>query len=526
MTALQKIAREQARHQRQEEAEQIRHRLDQVRRLRAQAEREQSHGEGEDSSYLQTRRQLASDMTADLVDRVEELKGILTSAHAIDLGDLIPTLRRELVPEPFILPTELEASGELPVLQSYTKDIQPPSGLEKMLGIKGRHAAEMAKAEEMFQADLRSYEEAESKRRAELNALEQRHRSAEEHRMDKLRRHNLDVDELQQAFGEADPQAILTLVAMLLERSTYPDGFPHRFKLAYFADARELAIDYELPLPEVVPQAVEYRYGKISDLIEQAPREPAEVKAIYRGIVASTALRTIYEVLTSDKSALVNAVVFQGFVNCTDKQTGLDIRPCLVAVRASRESFAKLNFASMEARTCLEALGARISPEPDLQQPVEALIDFASVDKRCLEGADAPQGFDARPNLMEMPPHEFEELITGLFLKMGLEMERTSVAKDGSLEFVAQDRRPIIGGLVLIRVMRAHKPVDIVPVREFFESTSREGVNKGIMVSTSSFQLEAGEFIQGKAVEFMDGRELLEKLDRHLGLKARIAKPE
>ena len=526
MTALQKVAREQARHQRREEAERNRRQRDQVRRLRVQAERETAAAQSSDSSYQQSRHELANEMSADLVERVEDLKGILSAAHVADLSRFIPALKRDLIPEPFTTPTALEVTAQRPLLESYTKGIQPASGLEKMLHIKGRFAAEMEKAEQLFKADLEKYEEAEAKRRSEVEVLELRHRTSEEHRMEKLRRHNLDVDELQQAWAEGEPQAILTLFGMLLERSSYPEGFAQRFRMAYLPDARELVVDYELPLPQVVPHAAEYRYGRTLDLIEEVPREPSDIAGVYHAIVGATALRTLHEVLSSDQVPFVHSVVFQGFVNCTDPKTGLDARPYLVSVRARRESFPTLELATTGVRACLESLGARISPEPHQQLPVEPLVDFDSLDRQCLEGADAPHGFDARPNLMELPPHEFEELITGLFLKMGLEMERTSVAKDGSLEFVAQDRRPIIGGQVLVRVMRRDRPVDIVPVREFFELTSREGVNRGIMVSTSSFELEAGEFIHGKAVEFMDGRELLEKLDRNLGLKARISRPE
>jgi restriction system protein len=50
---------------------------------------------------------------------------------------------------------------------------------------------------------------------------------------------------------------------MVLERSEYPEGFSQQFHLACVPESKELVIEYELPLPEIIPTAAEFRYVKV-----------------------------------------------------------------------------------------------------------------------------------------------------------------------------------------------------------------------------------------------------------------------
>jgi restriction system protein len=86
----------------------------------------------------------------------------------------------------------------------------------------------------------------------------------------------------------------------------------------------------------------------------------------------------------------------------------------------------------------------------------------------CLTGADAGQSIwairassknknstlDNRQNLMELSPAEFESLITNLFQRMGLDTKLTQPSRDGGVDCVAFDCRPILGGKVVIQAKR------------------------------------------------------------------------
>src|SRR3954451_21893820 len=92
--------------------------------------------------------------------------------------------------------------------------------------------------------------------------------------------------------------------------------------------------------------------------------------------------------------------------------------------------------------------------EPAELVPVRPVLEFNMVDPRFVEEADVLSGLDQRPNLMELKPGEFESLITNLFTKMGLETRLTQASRDGGVDCVAYDPRPIFGGKVVIQAKR------------------------------------------------------------------------
>ena len=82
------------------------------------------------------------------------------------------------------------------------------------------------------------------------------------------------------------------------------------------------------------------------------------------------------------------------------------------------------------------------------------VLEFSMVDPRFVESTDVLSSIDQRPNLMELTPSEFETLITNLFQKMGLETRLTQASRDGGVDCVAYDPRPILGGKVVIQAKR------------------------------------------------------------------------
>ena len=63
---------------------------------------------------------------------------------------------------------------------------------------------------------------------------------------------------------------------MVLEHSSYPEDFPHEFRLAYVPTSKELVIELELPKVDIVPVVVEHRYIKSKDVIEEKARKVGE----------------------------------------------------------------------------------------------------------------------------------------------------------------------------------------------------------------------------------------------------------
>jgi len=154
------------------------------------------------------------------------------------------------------------------------------------------------------------------------------------------------------------------------------------------------------------------------------------------------------------------------------------------------------------------------------------VLDFNMVDPRFVQESDVLSTLDTRPNLMELTPHEFESLITNLFEKMGLETRQTQASRDGGVDCVAFDARPILGGKVVIQAKRYKNTVGVSAVRDLFGTMQNEGASKGILVTTSGYGKSSFQFADGKPLELLSGTNLLYLLAEHAGIEARIQAPE
>ncbi len=519
------VARDAARRQRQAEAERKR----QARAVATAArdnERARNLQAKEDKQrYLEARIEETEDQNTELTERIDELKTVLE--HTLSVDDTISFESLRILDEysPLPIPQELTVLKPAPDKQQFLSKVKVPGLLEGALGLKGRYQRELQTAETQYEAARKAYEQSENERRARLEELRKQDEDARQAFLQKAEQRNQEVDELQAAYKSADIPALVTYNSMVLERSEYPDGFPQNFRLAYAPESKEMVIEYELPGANIVPDVAEYKYIKSKDAIEGKPRKTVEIKELYQDIVASITLRSIHEVLEADQGHHIEVVVFNGFVQTVDAATGKDIRPCLVSVRATREQFSGINLARVDKRACLRNLGAHVSPQPQAMQPVKPVVEFDMVDKRFIEQGDVLSELESRPNLMDLSPTEFETLVSNLFQKMGLETKLTRASRDGGVDAVAFDIRPVLGGKVVIQAKRYKNTVGVSAVRDLYGTMLNEGANKGIIVATSSYGPDAYDFAKDKPIECIDGGGLLYLLDQ-VGIKARIVIPD
>lgn len=383
----------------------------------------------------------------------------------------------------------------------------------------------MTLAEQQFREAVRKHGLAEAERQRRLaQAQADYDREAEAFRQRVVAR-DREIDEFRCSYLKKEPDAIIAYNNMVLERSCYPDGFPQEFRLAYVPESAQLVIEYELPSPDVVPSVGEYKYNKAKDKIDDKPRKPAETKQVYQEVVAAVALRTIHEVFEADQAGGISVAVFNGFVQTVDPSTGQDIRPHLISVRATKGTFLQLDLSRIDKLVCLRNLGAQVSPRPHEVQPVKPIVEFDMVDKRFVDQSDILADLESRPNLMDLNPFEFENLIANLFRQLGLETKLTRSSRDGGVDVVAYDMRPVLGGRVVIQAKRYKNTVGVSAVRDLYGTMLNEGANKGILVTTSGYGPDAFDFAKDKPIELMDGGRLLYLLDE-VGTKARILFPD
>jgi len=460
-----------------------------------------------------------------LLARVTELKAVLTQVLSEDYTSPFDRFRLTQNSVPFLLPKELETIRRPPDEMSYFASVPTPGFFGRLLpGNVRRHHALLEQAASRYQQALREYEEWGRARQRKIEVLRAEHENLVEKLNREVRQRNKEVDELETAYRNGEGEAILLHTTLILARSDYPKGFPRQCGVRYVPESRELVLNFELPKVDVVPKMSEFRYIKSRQELAEKPQKQAEIKELYQDIVSALALRTLHQVFKSDQGNYVQVVAFSGFIDAVDPATGKDIRPYLVSLRATKERFQELDLRRVDKRVCLRNLGAQVSPEPTELVAIKPVVEFDMVDKRFVEQKNILADLDSRPNLMELNPFEFEALVSDLFGKLGLETKLTRSSRDGGVDAVAFDTRPVLGGKVVIQAKRYRDTVGVAAVRDLYGTMINEGANKGILVTTSGYGPDAFEFAKDKPIELISGGGLLALLEQ-VGVKARIVFP-
>lgn len=471
--------------------------------------------------YAESRLADVAASNEELGQRLAELDGLLGATLEVD-----DYLDLNSLKQPVKLPDfDENAFGAMrppPVLQTYLPTA--PTGVGKMFG-GGKHTEAVRAAKAQFEADTLQYRAWVDERDRQLADARVRHQAKVAELVNEARRHHAEIDDLRQRLEAGAPDAVVAYLALVLEAASYPDGFPHTWRLAFVPESAQLVVEYELPGLDVIPQVKAYKYAKASDTVAETARPLAQVRTQYASVVAQTALRVVHELLEADRAGHVGTVVLNGMVSTVDPATGRPVHPCLLTLRTTRATFEELDLGRVDPAACLRHLGAGVSRSPAELTPVRPVLEFDMVDPRFIAEDDVLSGLDDRPNLLEMTPGDFEGLIQNLFARMGLESKLTRASRDGGVDCVAYDPRPIMGGKVVIQAKRYRHTVGVSAVRDLFGTLQNEGASKGILVTTSGYGQASFDFAANKPIELLDGANLLYLLREHAGIEARIEVP-
>lgn len=169
-------------------------------------------------------------------------------------------------------------------------------------------------------------------------------------------------------------------------------------------------------------------------------RPVTEARKIYQQLVAQMALRALHVVFTADKNPIIDTIVFNGYVRAIEPSTGQPIAPHLITLRATRDQFASLILAQVDAVACVRRyFAADVSPHPEELQPVTPVMNFNMADPRIIDPADVISDIDKRPNLFDLTSKEFEHFVQNLFTRIGLDTKVFQADGDGGVDCVAYD---------------------------------------------------------------------------------------
>ena len=472
--------------------------------------------------YAESRAAEVAAQNDDLEAEIAALQGLL--AVTLQVNDQIDF---SSLKKPAAVPTwehaELEKPEPPPIPDAFKP--APPTGLAKVFG-KNKYEQAFEEGRVRYERAVQEHSAREQQRTGALERARVEWQAVADAANAEAQKQHAEIDLFEADYRQGVQDAVAAYCSMVLEASRYPQGFPQQFKLAYVPESRQVVVEYELPTAAVVPAVKAYKYVKSSDMIAGTPRPQTQIKALYASVVAQVTIRTLHELLEADTGGHIDTVVFNGVVDTTDPGSGRRVRPCLVTVRTIRDVFGELDLTHVEPLACLKHLSAGVSKSPSELLPVRPVLEFSMVDPRFVAESDALSELDQRPNLMELSPTEFEALIQNLFTKMGLEARQTRPSRDGGVDCVAWDPRPIFGGKVVIQAKRYKNTVGVSAVRDLFGTLQNEGASKGILVTTSGYGQASFEFAQNKPIELIDGANLLYLLNEHAGIEAKIMPPD
>lgn len=111
-------------------------------------------------------------------------------------------------------------------------------------------------------------------------------------------------------------------------------------------------------------------------------------------------------------------------------------------------------------------------------------------------------------NLLDLTPRDFETVVVRLFEAFGFTVELTQETWDGGIDCVAIDKRPIVGGKILVQAKRFSGTVAASAVRDLYGLVIDQRASKGVIVTTGTFGPTSRTFAANKPLELIDGGEL------------------
>ncbi|MET8545661.1 restriction endonuclease [Kitasatospora sp. NPDC004799] len=495
------------------EAAELRRREREQREVQRAAARDEREAQ---RAYQQSREAEVARRTAELDARVAELRGLLAAGLAAPAFGPQALLAPRAVP-PFD-PGPLGEPVPMPDQSSAHYFVPPPDPVQaRHPGVRQQYEHYLAQARARFEQDWYAAQAREADRQRRLAAYHQEYLAWIEQSRRQQEELAARTEELLRRLRAGEPEAVQEyFTAGLYASAAWPEGFPHRLVAAFDAGGRQLVVDWELPGPDVVPAAARVRYVKVDDREAEVARPATERKALYREVLAQSALRVAAELFRADRDGLLDSVVVNGFVLGIDPATGREAERFVSTLTATRAAFAGLALDRVAPLECFQGLGGRLSARPER-------LDEVRPDRRpqSVGGSLAGHGGEDEPDLFEMDPLEFEDLIAELFRLRGFQVMTTARSGDVGVDVVAEDLDPVTGGKIVIQAKRYRKTVPPTAVRDLESTVRHHGANKGILVTTAGFGRGSYSYIEGKPLTLVSGPELVALLAEQ-GLRGRL----
>ena len=338
-------------------------------------------------------------------------------------------------------------------------------------------------------------------------------------------KYNESIDIKKKEYFDKSPESIYEYCDLVLTNSDYPDFFPKEFNIDYNPENKIFIVDYSLPSLDDIPTLKEVKYIQTKDEYKESFLSSPALNQLYDRLIYQVALRTIHELFEADVVDALQSIVFNGWVESTDKGTGKKVTACILTVQANKEEFIQINLEHVDPKICFKNLKGVGSSKLHSLTPVAPILQIDKEDKRFVSSYNVADELNESVNLAAMDWEDFEHLVRELFAKEfadgGGEVKVTQASRDGGVDAIAFDPDPIRGGKIVIQAKRYTNVVGVSAVRDLYGTVMNEGAMKGILITTADYGPDAYGFARGKPLTLLNGSNLLHLLEKH-GTKAKI----
>jgi restriction system protein len=119
--------------------------------------------------------------------------------------------------------------------------------------------------------------------------------------------------------------------------------------------------------------------------------------------------------------------------------------------------------------------------------------------------------------LLELSSRNFENLTERLYNSMEYQTWLTQPTRDGGRDIIAKIKVGARQEFLLVECKRYADTIDVGKVRGLYGVVSSEKANRGVLVTSGRFSLDAQKFADDNSIQLIDGDQFVLLLNEHLG---------
>lgn len=186
---------------------------------------------------------------------------------------------------------------------------------------------------------------------------------------EKQRKLNDAIENLRFAYETGKLYGIEGYTRIVLLKSAYPGAVRKDFEVFFDETTKTIVVNYLLPDFADLPQAEDYESDRTGGSVQ---KENAD---FYKSIQVQIALRTIYEIFSSDYKKHAKNAGFNGWLISLENSGVKEYAWCYLTCKVSRENFEMADLHNNTPETAYNALGGIAALSLDMKDAVEPLIN-------------------------------------------------------------------------------------------------------------------------------------------------------